>query len=190
VPTTTTLRTAAALHYLEQLKDPTRGRATFRDALANVTTLLVAHALAVLDDPEEVVFVPVIRGGLGMVDGALAASPGAAVGHVGIYRDKVTGDIIEYYSRLPDHRDAIAVVLDPMVASGGTIVAAAEVVEQAGYRRICIASVVASAAGLEVLSDVPAVSDVVVVEVDDDPPGVGVLRNGLGDAGARLYGTA
>jgi uracil phosphoribosyltransferase len=187
---TTTLQTVATRHYLSQLMDTGRGRATFRDALTHITTLLVAHALARLDDPEDVVFVPIIRGGLGMVDGALAAAPQAAVGHVGIYRDKVTRDVIEYYSRIPAHNGQTAVVLDPMVATGGTALAAAEAVEAAGYARIAVATVIAATEGCALLAEVPAVTDVFACEPDRAEPAVGALRNGLGDAGARLYGTA
>lgn len=184
------LRTAATAHYLGQLTDPGRGRATFRDALAHITTLLVADALRTLGDPAEVTFVPVIRGGLGMVDGALAAAPFGAVGHVGIYRDKVTQDVVEYYSRLPQAGNSHAIILDPMVASGGTVHAAVEVVVAAGYAQVAVATVVAARQGCDLLEQAPRLRAVFTCEVDEEMPEVGVLRNGLGDAGARLYGTA
>ncbi|MEE8599586.1 uracil phosphoribosyltransferase [Euzebya tangerina] len=187
---TSVYSTASTAHYLDQLKDTSRGRATFRDALFGITTLLVSHALHTLEDPAEIVLVPIIRGGLGMVDGALAASPGATVGHVGIYRDRTTGDIIEYYSRVPDFSGQTAIILDPMVASGGTALGAADVLASAGYESICVATVVASEAGCGVLDELPAISHVFVCEIDAEPPEIGTLRNGLGDAGARLYGTA
>ncbi|WP_370328083.1 uracil phosphoribosyltransferase [Euzebya sp.] len=189
--TISTLRSAAVRHYLDQLKDTGRGRATFRDALGNITTLLVAHALAELGDPDDVVFVPIIRGGLGMVEGALAASPGAAVGHVGIYRDRTSRDVIEYYSRVPAAEGQVAIVLDPMMASGGTMLAAVEAVESAGYSAVAVATVVAARQGCDLLAEeAPALTHLFTCEIDDHPPEVGALRNGLGDAGARLYGTA
>ncbi len=184
------LRTTATGHYLAQLTDTSRGRATFRDALAHITTLLVADGLRSLGDPAEVTFVPIIRGGLGMVDGALAAAPHAAVGHVGIYRDKTSQDIVEYYSRLPRVEGSQAIILDPMVASGGTMHAAVEAVEAAGFARIAVATVVAARLGCDLLEQAPALDAVFTCEIDESEPEVGVLRNGLGDAGARLYGTA
>lgn len=184
------LSTTTTRHYLSQLLDTGRGRATFRDALAHITTQLVTRALWLLGDPGDVTFVPIIRGGLGMVDGALAAAPHASVGHVGIYRDKTTRDVVEYYSRLPRPDGGPAIVLDPMVASGGTMHAAVDIVASAGFTSIAVATVVTAQAGLELLGGTDGLDHVVTCAIDDDEPTVGVLANGLGDAGARLYGTA
>ena len=184
-----TYQTAAAEVYLDRLRDESRGRVTFRDSLANITTLLVADALATLADPAHVLFIPIIRGGLGMVDGALAAAPSATVGHIGVYRDPTTHDVVEYYSKIPEIDGATAILLDPMLATGGTAFAAAGSLAAAGYSRVHVATVIASSSAIELLSSVTSVAHIFTCAVDDEEPGVGVLSNGLGDAGTRLYGT-
>lgn len=187
--TLSTLETAATAVYLARLKDESRGRATFRDSLANMTTLLIADALAQLGDPEEVVFVPLLRGGLGMDDGALVASPNAAVGHIGVYRDPTSHDVVEYYSKVPRVDGAAVFILDPMIASGGTAFAAASSLASVGYERVHIATVVASTTAVDLLSQQDVVGTIFTCAVDEGEPGVGSLPDGLGDAGARLYGT-
>ena len=183
------LDTAATRVYLDRLKDESRGRTTFRDSLSNVTTLLVAEALTNLEDPADVLLVPIIRGGLGMVDGALAAAPNATVGHIGVYRDPTTKDVVEYYSKLPQMVGATAVLLDPMLATGGTVFAAAGSLVAAGYNEVHVATVIASTTAVELLSQHSGVGTIFTCALDSGEPEVGVLSKGLGDAGARLYGT-
>jgi uracil phosphoribosyltransferase len=189
VTTVSIHQTAASEVYLDRLRDESRGRVTFRDSLGNITTLLVADALATLGDPAGVLLVPIIRGGLGMVDGALAAAPSATVGHIGVYRDPTTHDVVEYYSKIPELPGAPAVLLDPMLATGGTVFAAAGSLAAAGYDEVHVATVIASNTAIELLSGVSAVRHIFTCAVDDGEPEVGALSNGLGDAGARLYGT-
>lgn len=187
--TLSVLETVATRTYLDRLRDESRGRATFRESLDNITTLLVADALARLGDAEEVLFVPLLRGGLGMVEGALVASPNASVGHIGVYRDPTTHDVVEYYSKLPGLDGATVIVLDPMVATGGTAFAAASSLAGAGYATVHVATVIVSAAAVGLLDQHGGIGTIFTCAVDDDEPDVGSLPNGLGDAGARLYGT-
>lgn len=141
-------------------------------------------------DGKKIVFVPILRAGLGLLDGMLEVVPGARVGHAGLYRDPATLDAVEYYFKMPeDLADRDVVVLDPMLATGHSAIAAVERVREAGPRSIRFACLLAAPEGLAAFHahhpDVPVYAAAIDRELDEN----GYIRPGLGDAGDRLYGT-
>jgi uracil phosphoribosyltransferase len=138
----------------------------------------------------EVVVVPVLRAGLGMLDAVLALVPSARVGYIGLQRDEHTAVASQYYSKLPDRLDsAYVLMIDPMLATGGSASAALELLRRAGARRVRIVCIVAAPEGVAVVErDHP---DVVVYTpvVDSHLNAQKYIVPGLGDFGDRLYGT-
>jgi uracil phosphoribosyltransferase len=138
----------------------------------------------------EVVVVPVLRAGLGMLDAVLALVPSARVGYIGLQRDETTAVASQYYSKLPDRLDsAYVLMIDPMLATGGSASAALELLRRAGARRVRIVCIVAAPEGVAVVErDHP---DVVVYTpvVDSHLNAQKYIVPGLGDFGDRLYGT-
>ena len=140
---------------------------------------------------EEVAVVPVLRAGLGMVDGFLRLLPDARVGHVGIYRDEEEHVPVHYYERLPPGLpDARVYVLDPMLATGGSAVGALHNLKRAGARQLELVCLVAAPQGLAAVEaehpEVPIWTAAVDRELDENA----YIRPGLGDAGDRVFGTA
>jgi uracil phosphoribosyltransferase len=134
--------------------------------------------------------VPILRAGLGMVDGICRLVPGARVGHIGLYRDHATLEPVDYYFRMPgDPAERDVFVLDPMLATGGSAAAAITSLKRAGAARIRLLSLVAAPEGLRRLG--AAHSDVVVYcgALDRELNASGYILPGLGDAGDRLFGT-
>jgi len=139
---------------------------------------------------KKVVLVPILRAGQGLLDGMLDVIPGARVGHVGLYRDPITHEAIEYYCKLPqDLGDRNVIVLDPMLATGHSATAAVDRVAEAGPRSIRFACLVASPEGLQAFHDAHPDVTVFTAAVDQGLDEQGYIVPGLGDAGDRLYGT-
>ncbi|HJS46775.1 MAG TPA: uracil phosphoribosyltransferase [Gemmatimonadales bacterium] len=139
---------------------------------------------------KKLVLVPILRAGLGMVDGIRQLIPSARVGHIGLYRDEATLRPVRYYFKIP--RDGEArdfLVLDPMLATGGSVVAAIDALKEAGAQRVRLISLVAAPEGvrrvLEAHPDVP----VFAAALDRELNARGFILPGLGDAGDRLFGT-
>ncbi|OPZ40115.1 MAG: Uracil phosphoribosyltransferase [Synergistetes bacterium ADurb.BinA166] len=145
-----------------------------------------AYALA----GKDLAIVPVLRAGLGMVDGILQLVPNAKVGHIGLYRDPDTLLPVEYYCKLPgdiDKRDVL--VLDPMLATGGSAAAAISLVKEKGGKKISLVCIIAAPEGVsKVHAEHPDV-DIYAAALDSHLNGHGYIVPGLGDAGDRLYGT-
>lgn len=140
---------------------------------------------------DEVTVVPVLRAGLGMVEGFLRLLPDARVGHVGIYRDEEAKVPVDYYERLPPGLPSARVyVLDPMLATGGSAVHALRHLKRAGARQLELVCLVAAPPGIEAVCadhpDVPIWTAAVDRELDENA----YIRPGLGDAGDRVFGTA
>jgi uracil phosphoribosyltransferase len=134
--------------------------------------------------------VPILRAGLGMVDGIMQLIPNAKVGHIGLYRDPDTLQPVEYYCKLPaDSEHRLLVVLDPMLATGGSASAAITFIKQRGSTNIKLVNLIAAPEGIErVQQDHPDV-DIYVAALDEKLNDHGYIIPGLGDAGDRLYGT-
>jgi uracil phosphoribosyltransferase len=192
---------------LSVLRGCTTGTEEFRRMLQELSVLLLLEASRDwLTKPIEVmtplescagvalaqplVLVPILRAGLGMLDGMLRVVPDARVGHLGLYRDELTLRPVTYYSRLPaDTADAQVLLLDPMLATGHSACEAITILKGQGMRRLQFVCVVACPAGIAQLqsqhSDVP----IITAAVDRGLNDVGYIVPGLGDAGDRYYGT-
>lgn len=139
---------------------------------------------------EDIAIVPILRAGLGFVDGMLALIPNAKVGHVGLYRDPETHEPVEYYCKLPvDIEKRKIFVVDPMLATGGSAVAAIDFIKQRGGRDIVFMCLIAAPEGIEVLQKAHPDVDIYIAAKDERLNENAYIIPGLGDAGDRLYGT-
>ncbi len=139
---------------------------------------------------EDIAIVPILRAGLGFVDGMLELVPTAKVGHVGLYRDPETHEPVEYYCKLPtDIEKRKVFVLDPMLATGGSAVAAVDFIKQRGAKDIRFMCLIAAPEGIETLSKAHPDIDIYIAAKDDHLNDHAYIVPGLGDAGDRLFGT-
>lgn len=195
-------------HKLGLLRDEQTSTQMFRQLVNELTLLLTYEATKGLQTetvrirtPNEeteverisgkkIAVCPILRAGMGMLDGVLSLIAGARVGFIGLYRDEETLQPVEYYVKLPnDIADREVIVLDPMLATGNSTAAAVSTIKRAGARVVRIVSLLAAPEGIErVHRDHPEVS-IVVASVDRGLNERGFIMPGLGDAGDRLYGT-
>jgi uracil phosphoribosyltransferase len=134
--------------------------------------------------------VPILRAGLGMVDGMLSMIPAAKVGHIGLYRDPETLQPVEYYCKLPaDISERDVFVVDPMLATGGSSVAAIQMLKDKGAKNIRFMCIIAAPEGLEAMQKAHPDVDIYVGALDDHLNDHGYIVPGLGDAGDRIFGT-
>ncbi len=190
---------------LRSVDTPTR---EFRQLVGEIATLLAYEATRNLEtEPvrvatpletmeghripkDRIVLVPILRAGLGMVDAVAALFPNAGVGHIGLYRNEATLEPVSYYFKIPPlGADKVYLVLDPMLATGGSASAAIAKLKESGAKRIQLISLVAAPAGVERMNrDHPDVG-VFVAALDRELNDHGYILPGLGDAGDRLFGT-
>ena len=138
---------------------------------------------------EDIAIVPILRAGLGFVDGMLALVPNAKVGHIGLYRDPQTHEPVEYYCKLPvDIEKRKIFVVDPMLATGGSAVAAIDFIKQRGGKDIVFMCLIAAPEGIEALQTAHPDVDIYIAAKEKLNENAYILP-GLGDAGDRLYGT-
>lgn len=141
-------------------------------------------------DGEDIAIVPILRAGLGLVDGMLALVPNAKVGHVGLYRDPETHQPIEYYCKMPNDIDKRKIfVVDPMLATGGSAAAAIDFIKQRGGKDIVFMCLIAAPEGIDVLQKAHPDVDIYIAAKDEKLNENAYIVPGLGDAGDRLYGT-
>ena len=141
-------------------------------------------------DGEDIAIVPILRAGLGFVDGMLALIPNAKVGHIGLYRDPETHKPVEYYCKLPVDIDKRKIfVVDTMLATGGSAVAAIDFIKQRGGKDIVFMCLIAAPEGIEVLQKAHPDVDIYIAAKDEKLNENAYIVPGLGDAGDRLYGT-
>ena len=139
---------------------------------------------------EQVLLVPILRAGLGMVEGILDLIPSAKVGHVGVYRDEQTLRPVEYYCKLPPGAETMRVfLLDPMLATGGSLAYAIGRLKERGIRQITVVSVLAAPEGLAALHAAHPDAKIYVAMLDEKLNDQGYILPGLGDCGDRLFGT-
>lgn len=139
---------------------------------------------------KKVVVVPILRAGLGMVDGVLELLPAAKVGHIGMYRDEETLQPHEYFVKMPDHLDKREmIIVDPMLATGGSAIAAVDALKKRGAKSIRFVCLVAAPEGVKALREAHPDIDVYAAALDDHLNENGYIVPGLGDAGNRLFGT-
>ena len=194
-------------HHVCTLRNPATQPSEFRRVVRQLTTLVAVEATAGLPTrglraptplgeaagrvlADRIAIVPILRAGLGMADGLLDLIPDAEVWHVGLYRDEVTLQPKEYYNKLPKQLGAsVAIVVDPMLATGGSAVRTCEILRAVGIPRLMVLALIASPQGVETLA--AAVPDVAihVAALDEGLNQVGYIVPGLGDAGDRQFGT-
>lgn len=139
---------------------------------------------------EDIAIIPILRAGLGFVDGMLELVPNAKVGHVGLYRDPDTHEPVEYYCKLPkDIEKRQIFVVDPMLATGGSAVAAIDFIKQRGGSNITFMCLIAAPEGIEALQKAHPDVDIYIAAKDEKLNENAYIVPGLGDAGDRLYGT-
>jgi uracil phosphoribosyltransferase len=138
----------------------------------------------------DVAIVPILRAGLGFVDGMLEIIPNAKVGHVGLYRDPETHEPVEYYCKLPEDIDKRKVIIvDPMLATGGSAIAAVDFVKKKGAKDISLMFLIAAPEGIEALTKAHPDVDIYIAAKDDHLNENAYIVPGLGDAGDRIFGT-
>lgn len=139
---------------------------------------------------EDVVVVPILRAGLGMVDGVTKVIPTAKIGHIGLYRDETTLQPHEYYAKLPPNIDsAFVILIDPMLATGNSAIAAINILKRYGAKSICYIGLVGAPEGIENLQTAHPDVDIYLATKDDKLNEDGYILPGLGDCGDRLFGT-
>lgn len=195
-------------HKLSLMRDRNTGAKEFRELLEEISMLMVYEVTRDLPTEEieidtpicstrsrvlsgkKVGIVPILRAGLGMVDGVAKLIPAARIGHIGLYRDPATLQPVEYYCKLPaDSENRELLVLDPMLATGGSASAAITFIKQRNCRNIRLVNLIAAPEGIErVQRDHPDVN-IYVAACDEKLNEHGYIVPGLGDAGDRLFGT-
>ncbi len=154
-----------------------------------IETPMCKAEVEMLSGPD-IAVVPILRAGLGLVDGLLELVPNAKVGHVGLYRDPETHEPVEYYCKMPNDIDKRKIfVVDPMLATGGSAVAAINFVKQRGGQDISFLCLIAAPEGIEVLQKAHPDVDIYVAAKDDCLNEHAYILPGLGDAGDRIFGT-
>ena len=195
-------------HKISRLRDLNTGTNEFRKLVEEIAVLMGYEALRDLETEEidvetpievckapviagkKLAIVPILRAGLGMVNGLLTLVPSAKVGHIGLYRDHETHEPHEYYCKLPDPiEERLIVTLDPMLATGGSAVAAVDFIKQHGGKKIKFMCIIAAPEGIERLRkahpDIQIYCGCVDRELNEDA----YICPGLGDAGDRIFGT-
>lgn len=194
-------------HKLTLLCDKSTDTRMFRELVRELTALLLYEATADVPTHEvryrtpmeettghqldqRIGLVPIIRAGMGMVDAAVDIIPHSEVWHLGMYRDEITHTPVSYYNKLPkDCPDDLIVVLDPMLATGGSARDAISVLKDWGAKKIKFVGIIAAPEGVQTLAETHPDVQVFVGRLDDRLDENRYIRPGLGDAGDRLYGT-
>jgi len=195
-------------HKLSILRSVNTGSKQFRELIEEIATLMGYEAMRDLPLEETTVttpitttkakklsgkklaIVPILRAGLGMVEGILALVPSAKVGHIGLYRDHETLEPHEYYCKLPEDIDKrLVIVLDPMLATGGSAAAALDFIKQRGCTHIKFMSIIAAPEGVQRLAEAHPDVQIYCGCVDEKLNENGYIVPGLGDAGDRIFGT-
>jgi uracil phosphoribosyltransferase len=139
---------------------------------------------------KEIVIVPILRAGIGMVDGISSLIPTAKVGHIGMYRDEKTLQAHEYYAKFPKGiEDSIVLLVDPMIATGGSVMMAIDALKKRNVKDIRLVGLVAAPEGIKAIQDEHPDVDIYLAALDEKLNDVGYIVPGLGDCGDRLFGT-
>jgi len=195
-------------HKVTFLRDENTGSKQFRELVEEITQLLIYEATRDLPMCEvevktpitvtksrviagrKLAFVPILRAGLGMVDGALALVPAARVGHIGLYRDPESHEPVEYYNKLPaDISDRDVFVLDPMLATGGSAIDAINLIKEHHPRSVKFLCIIAAPEGMNALTEAHPDVQVYCAALDERLNDHCYIVPGLGDAGDRIFGT-
>lgn len=196
------------LHKLAFIRDKNTGSKDFRELVEEVAMLMayevtrdVQMEVVEIDTPicktkckvlagKKMAIVPILRAGLGMVDGMLKLIPAAKVGHVGLYRDEETLQPVEYFCKLPqDIEERDVIVVDPMLATGGSAADAITLIKKKGARNIKLMVLIAAPEGIKYVMDAHPDVDIYTASIDEKLNEKGYIVPGLGDAGDRIFGT-
>jgi uracil phosphoribosyltransferase len=194
-------------HKLARLRDQRTDPKRFREMVREIAALLAYEATADLatmprevqtplaeapgaELQEKIGLVPILRAGLGMVEGVWELMPSAEVWHIGLYRDERTLQPVEYYNKLPiEPTVSVCLILDPMLATGGSAVATTDVLKRWGVRRIKFVGVIGAPEGIKNMQDHHPDVPIHLAAIDDHLNDKGYIVPGLGDAGDRQFGT-
>lgn len=195
-------------HKIGIIRRKETGTKDFRQTISEIAMLICYEATRdlKLDDVEietpicaakvkelrgkKMAIVPILRAGLGMVDGMLTLIPAAKVGHIGLYRDPETLKPVEYYCKLPaDCAEREVFVVDPMLATGGSSIAAIRMLKEKGCRNIHFMCIIAAPEGLKAMQEAHPDVDIYIGALDEKLNDHGYIVPGLGDAGDRIFGT-
>lgn len=193
-------------HKLTALRDVNTAHRDFRSLVRELAMLLTYESTLdlQLEDKQvttpmgiahgkksrEIGLVPILRAGLGMTDGVMALLPSVQVWHIGLYRDEKTLQPVEYYNKLPnDPTVQVCIVLDPMLATGGSAVATVSILKRWGVERIKFMGLIAAPEGIERLTTAHPDVDIHIGAIDAHLNDIGFIVPGLGDAGDRMFGT-
>ncbi|MBE0672467.1 MAG: uracil phosphoribosyltransferase [Anaerolineales bacterium] len=194
-------------HKLSRLRDKNTEPKKFRELVREIAGLLAYEATADLattpveiETPlatvtthqlrEKIGLIPILRAGLGMVEGIWELMPSAEVWHIGLYRDEHTLQPVEYYNKLPvDPRVSVCLILDPMLATGGSATATADILKRWGVTKIKFVGLIAAPEGIKAMQDAHPDIDIYIAAIDDRLNERAYIVPGLGDAGDRQFGT-
>ena len=195
-------------HQLSILRDKNTGTKEFRELIGQLAMFLCYEAMSdiKLDDitietpiteyktkrlnENKYAFVPILRAGLGMVDGILKVIPNAKIGHIGMYRDEKTFEPVNYFFKVPkDIEKREVIILDPMLATGGSAIDAIDLLKSKGVKRIKILCIIAAPEGLEAVTKKHSDVQIYCAHIDDHLNENKYIVPGLGDAGDRIFGT-
>jgi len=195
-------------HKLAHLRDKNTGTKEFRELVEELALLIgyevtrdlpleekdvetpVAVAKTKVLSGKKLGIVPILRAGLGMVDGMTKLIPAAKVGHIGLYRDPETLQPVAYYCKLPqDIEERDIIIVDPMLATGGSAIAGIDVVKKAGCKRVRLVCLLGAPEGVEAVQKAHPDVDIYLAAIDSHLNDHGYIVPGLGDAGDRLFGT-
>ena len=195
-------------HKIGFIRNKTTGTKTFRETVSEIAMLIcyeatrdlqlsdveietpVAPAVVKQLKGKKLAIVPILRAGLGMVDGMLTLIPAAKVGHIGLYRDPETLKPVEYFCKLhADVSQREIFVVDPMLATGGSSIAAIDMLKQHGCRHIHFLCIIAAPEGVKAFTEAHPDVDLYIGALDDHLNDHGYIVPGLGDAGDRIFGT-
>jgi uracil phosphoribosyltransferase len=194
-------------HKLSRLRDKNTEPKKFRELVREIAGLLAYEATADLQTrqievetplekmtaqelQEKIGLIPILRAGLGMVEGIWELMPSAEVWHIGLYRDEHTLQPVEYYNKLPvDPRVSVCLILDPMLATGGSATATADILKRWGVKKIKFVGLIAAPEGIQAMQAAHPDIDIFTACIDDHLNERGYIVPGLGDAGDRQFGT-
>ena len=194
-------------HKLSLMRDKNTSTNKFRELLKEISMLMgyevtrdfplmykeIETPLQTMNAPKiagkKVVIAPILRAGLGMVDGLLSLIPSARVGHIGMYRDEETCKPVFYYYKMPAHKERLVILTDPMLATGGSACDAIERLKKDGFHHIRLMCLVASPQGVKTVCDNHPDVDIYLAALDEGLNEKNYILPGLGDAGDRIFGT-
>jgi len=195
-------------HKLSILRDKNTGTKEFREIITEIAVLLCYEATkdaklkkTTIETPlekyntyclneDDYAFVPILRAGMSMVDGIITVIPNAKIGHIGLYRNEETLEPVEYYYKMPlNINKRTVMILDPMLATGGSALATIKKLKKDGVKKIKFLCIIASPVGVKAIQETYPDVEIYCASVDRQLNDVGYILPGLGDAGDRVYGT-